>query len=290
MVEYLELVDNVLTNGRPRQGQKPEGTIAVFGAQVRYDLSEGFPLITTRDMSKSWKAMVGELLWIFSGSTNTDDLHKYGTKLWDKWGDASDRKLDMGYPRHELGPSYGYQLRNFAGKVDQLTQVEMMLKRDPQTRRAMISFWNLGDVEKPDGQHVVDVAPCITLLHFACMNYATSDEGGENRLDLHMVERSADVPVGVPFDTAEWGGIFLALMAKSVGLKPGTFIHTLSDAHIYNVQIPAMKELLKREPRPRPRLKITDVIKPLDEYTPTDFQLLDYNNPHPPIEGIPVVD
>lgn len=289
MKQYLELVEHILTNGKSRQGQKSEGTLAVFGAQVRYDLSEGFPLITSRDMSKSWKAITGELLWIMSGSTNTDDLHKYGTKLWDQWGDASDQKLDMGYPKHELGPSYGYQMRSFAGKVDQLTQVQMMLKRDPQTRRAMISLWNLGDVEEPNGRHVVDVAPCITLLHFATMAYPLENGEFESRLDLHMVERSADVPVGVPFDTAEWGGLFLMLMAGAVGLKPGSFVHTLSDAHIYNNQIPYMKELLKRQPLQKPRVEIRGLDQPLDSHKPEDFVLLDYF-PHPPIKGIPVAD
>lgn len=289
MQPYLELVEKILTYGRPRQGQKSEGTLAIFGAQCRYDLTDGFPLITTRDMRRSWKAIVGELLWIMSGSTNTDDLHQHGTKLWDQWGEASDKKLDMGYPPHELGHHYGYQLRNFAGSVDQLTQVELMLQRDLQTRRAMISLWNLGDVEDLNGRHKVDVAPCISLLHFACINYPTTDGGEENRLDLHMFQRSADVPVGVPFDIAEWGGLFLMLMAAKVGLKPGSFIHTLSDAHIYQNQTPFMKELLNRPPLQRPRVEIRNSTIPLDQHTPDDFLLTEYF-PHPPIKGIPVVD
>ena len=287
MIEYLELVDHVLTHGTSRQGPKPESTLTVFGAQVKYDLSKGFPLITSRDLSGSWTAMRAELLWIMSGSTNANDLHQYGSHLWDRWAKAAQEKLDMGYHNGELGPIYGHQLRNFAGKIDQLTQVEGMLKRDPQTRRAMISFWNLGDVEEPNGRHIVDVAPCIAMLHFARMAYPTADGQTVDKLDLHMIQRSADIPIGVPFDVAEWGGLFLMSIAKEVNLPPGTFTHTLSDAHIYKNQIPAMKELLKRTPNPRPWVTIKDSPTGLIyDHQVSDFELHDYH-PHPKME-IPV--
>ena len=276
MKEYLDLVEDVMTNGKPRQGPKPEGTIAVFGRQVRYNLADGFPLITTRDLSKSWlKVIVPELLWIISGSTNANDLHKYGSNLWDKWAKAAEEKV--GYQNGELGPIYGHQLRNFGGQVDQLTQVIGMLQREPETRRAIISLWNLSDVETPEGKHTVDVAPCIAMFHFAQM-------GG--KLDLIMTQRSADIPIGVQNDVAEWA-LFQMLIAKEVNLPQGEFIHNLDDAHIYVDQIPAMKELLTREPKVRPDVTIANSLTgTIYDHVVEDFQLLNYN-PHPPIK-IPV--
>jgi thymidylate synthase len=270
MVQYLQLVEDILRHGKSRQSQKAMGTRAILGRQVRYNLADGFPLLTTRDLSGSWKALVGELLWIMSGSTNANDLHQYGTKLWDRWAQASAEKLGM--TDGNLGPTYGHQMRNFAGKTDQLKQVSLMLKRDPHTRRAMISYWNLGDVEDIDGKHIVDVAPCITLMHFVSIE--------DGILDLHMVQRSADVPVGVPFDVAEYA-LLLTLMSQEVGLKPGTLVHTMSDAHIYNNQIPSMEELLTRKPLPLP--KVTILPSPTNsmfDHRPEDFVLENYQS-HP---------
>lgn len=166
--EYLNLVEEVLTHGKRRQGPKPEGTLAMFGIQVRYrDIANRFPLITTRNMGKAWeKVIIPELLWIMSGSTNANDLHQYGSTLWDPWAEAAHQKL--GYEKGELGPIYGRQLRNFAGRVDQLTQVVGMLKRDPQTRRAMISFWNLaGCVFVRDGE-VLMTSAATSYNHSDC--------------------------------------------------------------------------------------------------------------------------
>jgi thymidylate synthase len=236
-------------------------------------MDEGFPLITSRNMSGSWRALCAELLWIMSGSTNANDLHKHGSKLWDRWAKASEEKL--GFQNGELGPTYGHQMRQFAGSVDQLTQVQLMLKRDPNTRRAMISYWNLGDVEDMDGTHRVDVAPCISLLHFVQME--------EGKLDLHMVQRSADVPVGVPFDVAEYA-LLLQMMAKEVNLKPGTLVHTLSDAHIYDNQVEKAKELLKRKPFPRPEVRIDDSSTGLIfDHKVEDFHLENYQA-HPKVQ------
>ena len=276
MIEYLDLVEDILTNGKKRQGPKPQGTLAVIGRSVHYNLSEGFPLITSRDIRNSWqKIIIPELLWIMSGSTNAQDLYKYGSHLWDRWAEAAHENI--GYENGELGPIYGHQMRNFGGKVDQLTRVVGMLKREPQTRRAMISFWNLDDVEEEDGTHIVDVAPCIALLHFLQQ---------DGKLDLVMTQRSADVPVGVPHDIAEWS-VFLMLVAKEVDMEPGNFIHELHDAHIYENQIPAMKELLTRTPNKRPNVRIIDSPSgTLFDHQVADFELNDYN-PHPAIK-IPV--
>lgn len=276
MVEYLDLIDDILTHGKFRQGQKNVGTIAVVGRQVRYKFKDGFPLITTRDIRPSWeKIIVPELLWIMSGSTNAHDLHKHGSHLWDKWAKIAEEKLH--YQDGELGPVYGYQLRNFGGKTDQLTQVVDMLKRDPQTRRAKISFWNLGDVEKPDGTHIVNVANCINSLHFLTIG---------NELNMILDQRSADVPVGVPHDIAGWA-IFQMLIAREVDLQPGELIHNLGDTHIYENQIPAMKELLKRNPKNRPTITISDSPSgTLYDHKVSDFQLNGYD-PHSSIK-IPV--
>ncbi len=276
MVEYLDLVEDVLTHGKPRQSQKPEKTIAVVGRQVRYKSEDGFPLITSRDLSGSWeKIIVAELLWIMSGSSNARDLHQYGSHLWDKWAVAAEQKI--GYKNGELGPTYGHQMRHFANQTDQLTQVVDMLKRDPNTRRAKISLWNLGDVEFPDGKHVVDVAPCITSIHFLAM---------DGRLDAILEQRSADIPVGVPHDVAEWA-LFQRLVAQEVGLPAGDLVHNLGDAHIYNNQIPAMKELLKRQPLSRPEVTILPSTSgTIYDHKVSDFQLQNYNA-HPKM-SIPV--
>lgn len=271
MKEYLELVEEVMTRGKPRQGPKPEGTIALTGTQVRYEnISEQFPLVTTRDMNRAWeKVIVPELLWIMSGSTNARDLHQYDSTLWDRWAEVAEEKLD--YKDGELGPIYGHQLRNFAGNVDQLTQIVGMLRRDPQTRRAMISFWNLSDVETPEGKHIVDVAPCIAMVHFLEM---------DGKLDMILTQRSADIPIGVPNDVAEWA-LFQTLVAKEINLPPGDLVHQIHDAHIYNNQIPHMKKLLTREPKPRPTVTIIDSPSgTIYDHRPEDFVLEGYKS-HP---------
>ena len=275
MVKYLELVEDVLTHGKLKKGSQAVSALTVYGRQIHYNLGEGFPLITTRDMSGSWRALVGELLWIMSGSDKAGDLHKHGVHLWDQWA-TPQTSGKLGLPDGELGPIYGPQLRNFGGKVDQLTQVIGMLQRNPNTRRAMISLWNLGDVEI-DGVEKVFIAPCVAMLHF-------THQDGE--LGLHVFQRSVDVPIGVPFDVAEYA-LFLMLVAKEVGLKPSTLVHTMSDTHIYEDQVPAMKELLKRKPRSRPTITITDSPSGgLLDHRVEDFQLHGYD-PHPRIK-IPV--
>ena len=277
MIEYQDLVDNILSKGIVRQSQKPVKRITLLGQQVKYDLAEGFPLLTTRNLSRSWNTIVGEMLWIMSGSTNARDLYQYGTKLWDKWAKASEKKI--GTKDGDLGPHYGHQLRNFAGKTDQLKQIVNMLSRDPNTGRAVASFWNLGDVETPEGKHVVDVAPCILDVHPLVLNC---------RLNLLVDARSTDVPLGLVFDEAQYA-LWLLMFSKVINLQPGELIFNMHDAHIYTNQVDAMKELLKREPFPRPSVLIADSVSgSIFDHRIEDFQLKDYQA-HDPIK-IPILD
>src|SRR5258706_6559646 len=166
MIEYLDLLDRVLTRGTPRHGEKPEGTLTVFGKQIKFNLQDGFPLITCRDMTGNWnKIIVPEILWMISGSTSAKEAEeKFGLKLWNRWAKDSEEKLHT--PPGELGPIYGHQLRNWNGRTDQLKQIIEMLKRKNETRRGVISLWNLEDVEI-DGVKVVNVANCISQLHLS---------------------------------------------------------------------------------------------------------------------------
>jgi len=275
MIEYLNLLEDVLTHGKSRSDPQGVGNYSIFGRQVHYHLKDGFPLITTRDMTKQWRVLVGELLWILSGSTNTNDLHRNGIKLWDQW-DTLETSGKLGFPKGELGPTYGHQLRNFNGRIDQLTQVINMLKLRPDTRRGIISYWNLEEVEI-DGQEKIFIAPCIAMLHLSKQ---------DDELNLHMFQRAADLAAGVPFDVAQYA-LLLMMAANELKLKPGTLVHTLSDAHIYKDQIPAVKQLLQRQPKPRPLVTIKDSLSgDLFNHQIEDFNLHNYD-PHPPIK-IPV--
>ncbi len=244
--EYLALLDRALTRGTPRNGEKPEGTLTIWGDQIRFDLSEGFPLITCRDMNWSWKhIIVPEILWIMSGSTSADEAEKkFGLSLWQRWAEDSRKKI--GTPPGELGPVYGHQLRNWNNRTDQLKQVVEMLKRTSETRRGIISLWNIEDVEI-DGNKRVNVANCISAVHLSRNNYKLPDGTYEPRLDMSMTHRSADLPAGAPHDWAGWA-LFQMMVAKEVGLKPGTLVAHIDDGQIYDIQMDAVKELLKREP------------------------------------------
>ncbi|MBI2013354.1 MAG: thymidylate synthase [Candidatus Colwellbacteria bacterium] len=273
MRQYLDLVEHVLKNGTKKTDPQGVGNIGVCGYQMRFNLDDGFPLITTRSMKGSWKAMVYELLWFLSGSTKVADLNKHGVKLWDIWATPEICK-QMGLPPGELGPIYGKQWRAFDGggdkPIDQISLVIDGLKKNPDSRRWIVSSWNPVDVEK------VFVAPCHCFFQFFHSN---------GNLSLHLFQRSADVPIGVPFNIAEYT-LLLMMVAQATGLKPKEFIHTLSDTHIYLDQIEPVKQLLTREPRKLPRVKINPDVKNIFDFKFEDFELLDYD-PHPPIK-IPV--
>ncbi len=273
MRQYLDLVKHVLKDGQKKTDPQKVGNIAVCGYQMRFNLEDGFPLITTRGMKGSWKAMVHELLWILSGSTKLEDLHKNNVHIWDVWG-TPEICASLGLEPGDLGPIYGKQWRAFDGgeenPIDQIATLVQDLKTNPDSRRLVVSAWNPAQLDK------VFVAPCHCFFKFF-------HAGGE--LSLHLFQRSGDVPVGVPFDIAEYA-LLLMMVAQVTGLKAKEFIHTLSDTHIYLDQIQSMKELIIREPRPLPRVKINPAVKNIFDFRFEDFELTDYN-PHPPMK-IPV--
>ncbi len=273
MRQYLELVNHVLTNGQRKTDPQGVGNIAVCGYQMRFNLADGFPLITTRSMKGSWKAMVHELLWFLSGSTKVADLNKYGVHLWDMWATpeiCQQYNLEPG----DLGPIYGKQWRAFNGggeqPIDQIKNLIELLEKNPDSRRLIVTSWNPAEVDK------VFVAPCHCFFQFF---------HAQGELSLHLFQRSADVPIGVPFNIAEYA-LLLLIVARATGLRPKEFVHTLSDAHIYLDQIEQMKELLKREPKPLPRVKINPEVKDIFGFKFEDFTLEAYDS-HPPIK-IPV--
>jgi len=273
MKQYLELVDHVLKNGQKKTDPQKVGNIAVCGYQMRFNLDDGFPLLTTRSMKGSWKAMVYELLWFLSGSTKVQDLNKNGVHVWDIWA-TPEICEPLGLETGDLGPVYGKQWRAFNGggekPVDQIANLIRDLKSNPDSRRLVVTAWNPVDVDK------VFVAPCHCFYKFF---------HAQGELSLHVFQRSADVPIGVPFDIAEYA-LLLMMVAQVTGLRPKELVYTLSDTHIYLDQIEVVKELLTREPRKLPRVKINPDVKDIFDFKFEDFTLEEYD-PHPPLK-IPV--
>lgn len=270
--QYLNLLRHILENGEKKTDPQGIGNLAICGYQMRFNLEEGFPLITTRSLKGSWKAMIVELLWFLSGSTKVADLHKYGVHLWDIWATqeiCEKLNLEMG----DLGPIYGKQWRAFNGggkEVDQIKAIVDGLKTNPDSRRWIVSSWNPGELDD------VFVAPCHCFFQFFHAN---------GKLSLHLFQRSCDVPVGIPFNIAEYS-LLLMMMAQVTGLKAYEFVHTLSDAHIYLNQIDKVKEQLTRIPKPMPKAKINPDVKDIFQFKLEDFFLEEYD-PHPAIK-IPV--
>ena len=273
MRQYHDLIRYVLQHGEQKTDPQKVGNIAICGYQMRFDLNDGFPLITTRSMKGSWKAMVHELLWFLSGSTKVADLNKHGVHIWDIWA-TPEICGPLGLEPGDLGPVYGKQWRAFEGggpqAVDQIQKVVDDLKTNPDSRRLAVSAWNPVDVEK------VFVAPCHCFYKFF---------HAQGNLSLHVFQRSADVPIGVPFDIAEYA-LLLMMMAQVTGLAPKDLIYTLSDTHIYLNQVDPVKEILNREPRPLPHISINPDVKSIFDFRFDDFTLEEYN-PHPPLK-IPV--
>lgn len=270
MKQYLELVSHILTKGEQKSDPQGVGNIAVCGYQMRFDLSKGFPLITTRSMKGSWKAMVYELLWFLSGSTHINDLHKNNVHLWDIWA-TKEICEKLGLEEGDLGPIYGKQWRAFDGgggvTVDQIKNVIEGIKRNPDSRRHIVTAWN------PREADMVFVAPCHCFFQFFHSN---------GKLSLHLFQRSADVPVGVPFNIAEYS-LLLMMVAQVTGLQAGEFVHTLSDAHIYVNQVEAATEQITRMPKALPRVRINPDVKDIFAFTFDDFTLEEYD-PLPPIK------
>ena len=261
MKQYLELVRYVLENGEKKEDRTGTGTVSVFGYQSRYDLRDGFPLLTTKKIL--FAAVVHELLWFLKGSTNINDGLKEHTPIWNAWANE----------QGELGPIYGYQWRKwerFAWDektktyrkefVDQIQQAIHMIKTQPNSRRLIVSAWNVADIER------MALPPCHAFFQFYVCN---------GRLDCQLYQRSADIALGVPFNIASYA-LLLMMVAQECKLTPGVFVHTLGDAHIYLNHVEGLKEQLKRTPKPLPQVKIAN--KPVLEIAFEDIQLLNYQH------------
>lgn len=261
MKQYLDLVRHVLTHGEQKSDRTGTGTISVFGYQTKYDLRQGFPLLTTKKVL--FDAVVWELLWFLRGSTNIHDDLKAHTPIWNAWADENG----------ELGPIYGYQWRKWEKfvlhqtgdsyrkeHVDQISQVIDMIKKNPDSRRLIVSAWNVADIDR------MALPPCHAFFQFYVVN---------GRLDCQLYQRSADIALGVPFNIASYS-LLLSMVAQECGLTPGIFVHTLGDAHIYLNHVDGLNEQLTRKPKSLPNLVLRN--KPVLEMTFDDIRLEDYQH------------
>lgn len=260
MQTYLDLCRRILTEGVRKEDRTGTGTLSVFGHQMRFDLSEGFPLLTTKKLHL--KSIIYELLWFLQGDTNIKYLQDNGVRIWNEWADENG----------ELGPVYGHQWRSWpdyqGGTIDQIAQLTDMLRTNPDSRRLIVSAWNVAEVNQ------MALPPCHTLFQFYVAN---------GRLSLQLYQRSADVFLGVPFNIASYA-LLLQMMAQVTGLQAGDFVHTLGDAHIYSNHIEQVRLQLTRQPRPLPQMLINPEIKDIFGFHYEDFQLTGYD-PHPHIAG-----
>ena len=260
MRQYLDLLDHVLKNGYEKPDRTGTGTMSVFGYQMRFDLQEGFPLLTTKKLHL--RSILHELLWFLKGSTNVQYLRENGVTIWDEWAK----------PDGELGPVYGYQWRSWpkpdGTHVDQIACVVESIKKNPDSRRHIVSAWNVGEIDK------MALPPCHLLFQF----YVAGD-----KLSCQMYQRSCDIFLGVPFNIASYALLTL-MMAQVTGLKPGEFIHTLGDAHIYLNHLEQVKLQLTRTPFPLPKMIINPETKDILSFSFSDFRLQDYQS-HPHIKG-----
>jgi thymidylate synthase len=258
MRQYLDLLRLIRDRGTPKPDRTGTGTLSIFGHQMRFDLAEGFPLLTTKKVHT--RSIIHELLWFLRGETNTRYLKENGVTIWDEWAD------EVG----ELGPVYGYQWRSWPAPdgrhIDQMAAVIDQIRRSPDSRRLIVSAWNVADLDR------MALPPCHLLFQF----YAA-----DGRLSCQMYQRSADVFLGVPFNIASYA-LLTHLVAQVTDLAPGEFIHTFGDAHLYNNHLEQAELQLSREPRPLPTLRINPDVKSIDEFRFEDFQIENYN-PHPHI-------
>ncbi len=259
MKQYLEILDYVLKNGVKKEDRTGTGTLSVFGYQTRYDLQKGFPLVTTKKIH--FKSVVYELLWFIKGETNIKFLTDNGVRIWNPWADENG----------ELGRIYGYQWRSWTAEdrnIDQLSQVIEQIKNNPNSRRLIVSAWNVGDLDK------MALPPCHILFQFYVAN---------GKLSCQLYQRSADLFIGVPFNIASYA-LLTKMIAQVTGLQAGEFIHTLGDAHIYLNHIEQVKLQLSRQPKPLPELELNPEIKSLFDFTYDDIKLIGYD-PHPHIKA-----
>jgi thymidylate synthase len=258
MKQYLDLMCHVLQRGTQKKDRTGTGTMSLFGYQMRFDLSEGFPLLTTKKMHL--RSIIHELLWFLRGETNVGYLHKHGVTIWDEWADEAG----------ELGPVYGYQWRSWPAadgrRFDQISQVIEQIRRNPDSRRLIVNAWNVGEIEK------MALPPCHVLFQFYV---------GDGRLSCQLYQRSADIFLGVPFNIASYA-LLTMMVAQVTGYGLGEFIHTLGDAHIYLNHLEQVREQLSREPYPLPRMKLNPAVKSIFDFRYEDFELINYQS-HPRI-------
>lgn len=258
--QYIELCRRILENGVEKQDRTGTGTISVFGYQMRFDLSEGFPLLTTKKLHV--KSIIHELLWFLKGDTNIKYLNENGVRIWNEWADENGA----------LGPIYGYQWRSWpdgrGGTIDQIAQVVKQIKNSPDSRRLIVSAWNVADISE------MALPPCHCLFQFYV---------ADGKLSCQLYQRSADVFLGLPFNIASYS-LLTHMIAHVTELEVGEFVHTLGDAHIYSNHIEQIKTQIEREPRKLPMLKIKRNVTDIDDFTFDDFEIIGYN-PHPHIKG-----
>ena len=264
MKQYLELVKHVLDNGVFKGDRTGTGTKSVFGYQMRFNMADGFPLLTTKKVHL--KSIIHELLWFLQGSTNVHYLQENGVRIWNEWA------ADDG----ELGPIYGYQWRSWpdydGGHIDQIADVVEQIKHNPDSRRLIVSAWNVAQLPQ------MALPPCHTLFQFYV---------ADGKLSLQLYQRSGDIFLGVPFNIASYA-LLLLMVAQVTGLEPGEYIHTLGDAHIYSNHFDQVNEQLQRTPRRLPRMVLNPDVKSIFDFRYDDFKLEDYD-PYPPIKGVVAV-
>ncbi|MBK7009528.1 MAG: thymidylate synthase [Saprospiraceae bacterium] len=260
MKQYLDLVQHILDNGSKKSDRTGTGTISVFGYQMRFNLAEGFPMVTTKKLHL--KSIIYELLWFLKGDTNTKYLSDHGVRIWDEWADAEGN----------LGPVYGKQWRSWQGAngmvVDQIATAVATLKTNPDSRRIIVNAWNVAELGE------MALTPCHAMFQFYV---------ADGKLSCQLYQRSADVFLGVPFNIASYALLTL-MMAQVCGLQPGDFIHTFGDAHLYLNHMDQAHLQLSRTPRPLPMMKINPNISSLDDFRFEDFELVGYD-PHPHIKA-----
>jgi thymidylate synthase len=260
MKQYLDLCRYIMDNGVKKEDRTGTGTVSIFGYQMRFNLAEGFPLLTTKKMHL--KSIIYELLWFLQGNTNIKYLNEHGVTIWDEWAD----------PDGDLGPIYGYQWRSWrtrdGGTIDQIANLIRDIKADPNSRRLMVSAWNVGEIEQ------MALPPCHCFFQFYV---------ADGKLSCQMYQRSADVFLGVPFNIASYA-LLVMMTAQVCGLQLGEFVHTFGDTHIYLNHIEAVHLQLSREPRSLPLMRLNPEVSSIFDFRYEDFELLNYD-PHPSIKG-----
>ena len=264
MKQYLDLMRHVRDNGTKKEDRTGTGTLSVFGPQMRFDLSKGFPVVTTKKCHL--KSIIHELIWFLSGDTNIKYLQDNGVRIWNEWADEEGN----------LGPVYGYQWRSWpkvdGGHVDQIAQIIDQIKNNPDSRRIIVSAWNVGEVEN------MALPPCHMMFQFYV---------ADGKLSCQLYQRSADIFLGVPFNIASYA-LMTMMVAQVCGLEVGDFVHTLGDAHLYNNHLEQTDEQLSRQPYALPTMKINPDVKSIFDFKFEDFELINYQA-HPHIKGVVAV-